>query len=254
MSIEAAKASQERVYQVLGREVHLPLEVRDATAAIAFYLVSAPAAQDLINPSGLKVARVMPGRTICTIGALDYKDGGLGPYHEVSITFFVHEPGSTYLPFLGPMLGMLRSNLSAFVYSLPVDGELTCEAGRAIWGLPKFVTDIDISSEGDTQTTVLKADGQHVLTQAVRMGGSRTIGDREQVTYAMRDGTLYRSTSTMRGERVAARFGGATLTLGEHPLADELRSLGLPKRPLFSTYMDKMTGEFYEASAAQLGA
>lgn len=253
-SIDAAAASSQRSYNILGREVHLPFEVRDATAAVAFYLVSASAAQDLINASGLKVARVVPGRTICTIGALDYKDGELGPYQEMSITFFVHEPGSRPLPFLGAVIGMLRSKLSAYVHSLPVDGELTCETGRVIWGLPKFVADIDISSEGDTQTAVLRADGQHIITQAMKMGGNRTVADRGQVSYAVRDGLLHRSTSTMRGERVAVRLGGATLELGKHPLADELRSLGLPKRPLFSTYMAKMTGTFYEAKTSTLGA
>lgn len=253
-SIDAAKVSPHRNYTILGREVHLPFEVRDATAAVAFYLVSAAAAQALVNPSGLSVARVMPGRTICTIGALDYKDGELGAYQEMSITFFVHEPGSRFVPFLGTVVGMLRSNLSAYVYSLPVDGELTCETGRLIWGLPKFIADIDISSEGDTQTAVLRADGQHVFTQAMRMGGNRTIESRGQVSYAVRDGLLHRSTSDMRGEQVAARLGGATLELGTHPLADELRSLGLPKRPLFSTYMNKMTGVFYEAETSSLAA
>ena len=114
-SIDAAKASSPRSYQILGREVHLPFEVRDATASVAFYLVSASAAQALVNPSGLKVARVMPGRTICTIGAIDYKDGELGPYQEMSITFFVHEPASRFVPFVGTVVGMLRSNLSAYV-------------------------------------------------------------------------------------------------------------------------------------------
>ena len=252
-SVRTTAVSSQRSYDILGREVHVPFEVRDATAAIAFYLVSAPAAQDLVNVSGLKVARVLPGRTICTIGALDYKDGELGAYQEMSITFFVHEPGSRSLPFLGAVVGLLRSNLGAYVYSLPVDGELTCETGRVIWGLPKFVAEIDISSEGDRQTAVLKADGQHILTQAMEMGGKRTIDNPGQVSYAVRDGLLHRSTSTMRGEGVAVRMGGATLELGGHPLADELRSLGLPKRPLFSTYMTKMTGMFYEAKTSKLG-
>ena len=47
---------------IQGREVRLPVEVRDATAAVAYYLVPASAAQRLIEHSGLRVVQVLPGR------------------------------------------------------------------------------------------------------------------------------------------------------------------------------------------------
>jgi hypothetical protein len=34
------------------------------------------------------------------------------------------------------------------------------------------------------------------------------------------------------------------LALGSHPVADELRTLGLPKRPLMSVWMGRMHGRF----------
>ena len=104
---DSVTASPQAVYSIQGREVHVPFEVRDATAAIAFYLVSASAAQALIDASGLRVARVAPGRTVCTIGALDYKDGEIGAYQEIAITFFVHEKGSWSLPYLGSVIGLM---------------------------------------------------------------------------------------------------------------------------------------------------
>ena len=235
-------------YTVQGREVRLPFEVRDATAAIAFYLVSAKAAQALIATSGLQVASVAPGRTICTIGALHYKDGEIGAYQEIAITFFVHEKGSRSLPYLGSAIDLLRSKLSAYVHRLPVDNGLSCEVGQTIWGLPKIVADIEIASHGDLQTSVLKVDGQHVLTQSMRMSGNRSTGYRNQISYAARNGMLHRSPSVMNGAQVGFRLGGATLELGMHHIADELRSLGLPMRPLFTTYIGKMTGFFYPAT------
>ena len=51
----------------------------------------------------------------------------------------------------------------------------------------------------------------------------------------------------MSAEDLGARMGGATLELGSHPMADELRSLGLPKKALLTTYMGKMSGRFYAA-------
>ena len=246
-----ALESPPSIYLILGREVRLPVEVRDATAAVAYYLVPAAAAQRLVTPSALRVALVLPGRTLCTIGTMDYKDGDLGQYHEIAVTFFVHERDSRPLPFIGTALGLLRGNVGAYIHRLPVDGEFTCEAGRTIWGFPKFVTEIALSSAGGEQTAVLRADGQHVLTHTVRTGGTRVLRNRAQISYGHRDGVVYKTLAVMSGEGVGARLGGARLELGTHPLAGELRALGLPKRPLFSTYMSKMTGTFYAAERLQ---
>lgn len=236
-----------RTYMIQGREVRLPVEVRDATAAVAFYLVSASAAQRLIAPSGLRVATILPGRTLCSIGAMDYKDGDLGEYYEIAVTFFVREQGERSLPFLGTVLGLVRGGLSAYIHRLPVNGAFTCEAGNTIWGFPKVVAEIDLSTTDGKQTAVLKVDGQDVLRQTMEASGARETLERTQISYAYRDGVLYKTPSVMSGAGVGAKLGGAELKLGTHPIADELRSLGLPKRPLFSTYMSKMMGTFYEA-------
>ena len=176
---------------------------------------------------------------------MDYKDGDLGTYHEIAVTFFVQEPGTRSLPFVGPAIGMLRGGLAAYIHRLPVDGEFTCEAGNTIWGFPKVVAEIELTTVNGKQTATLRADGRDVLSQSMSAGGTRDVPERTQISYAYRDGTLYRTPSTMRGEGVGMRLGGADLELGTHPIADELRSLGLPKRPVFSTFMSKMTGTFH---------
>jgi hypothetical protein len=222
----------------------MPVEVRAATASVAYYLVPAEAAQALIAASGLEIARTLPGRTLCTIGTMNYTDNDLGQYHEVAITFFVHEPGSGTLPVVGGAIDMARGRLAAYIHQLPVDAEFSCEAGRGIWGFPKFMSQIEISRKEDIEVSRLSVDGTHVLTQKVRLGGRRAFHEREQVSFAMRDQTLYRTPSVMSGEGVGFRLGGARITLGEHPIADELRSLGLPKKPLLSTTISRMSGRF----------
>ena len=248
-STDAATGEQQSPYVIQGREVRLPVDVRDATAAVAYYLVSSSAAQKLIDPTGLRVAQVFPGRTFCTIGTIDYRDGDLGRYHEIAVTFFVREREALTVPFMGTVLGLIRGSLSSYIHQLPVDGEFTCEAGQTIWGFPKFMSEIALSTKDDMQTSVLSADGQHVLTHSVRMGGTRAFGDRSLISYAYRDDVLYKTPSVMRGEGVGARLGGAKLELGTHPIADELRTLGLPSRAIFSTFVTKMSGTFYAAEA-----
>jgi hypothetical protein len=247
MTTEAAPAPTS--YRVLDREVKLPAEVRDATAAVAYYLVSSSAAQRLIDASGLRIASVLPGKTVCTIGTMDYRDGDLGPYHEIAISFFVRERGQRALPVVGTAVDFARNRLGAYIHQLPVDGEFTCEAGRSIWGFPKFMSQIDISNDGEQETATLRVEGRHVLTQRMRLEGARSFPERKQISYAFRDGVTYRTPSVMRGGRIGARVRGATIELGDHPLADELRSIGLPERALFSTYIGKMSATFWGAEA-----
>lgn len=245
--MSAVQAAQ--TYTIQGREVRLPVEVRDATAAVAYYWASARAAQKLIDHTGLRVAHVLPGRTLCSIGAIVYRDNDLGPYYEIAITFFVRERVARSLPVVGTALGLVRGTLGSYIHQLPVNGEFTCEAGQKIWGFPKFVTEIDITETNGEQTAVLRSDGRHVLTHTVRMGGSRAFGARRQISYAYRNGVLYRTPSVMSGEGVGARLGGARLELGDHPLAGELRALGLSRKALFSTFITKIMGSFEGADA-----
>jgi len=247
-----AAAVPQTSYQIQGREVRFPVEVRDASTAVAFYLVSARAAQRLVEPTGLRVATILPGRTLCTIGSVDYRDNDLGTYHEMAITFFVRERGARSLPFAGTLLGLARGTLATYIHHLPVDGAFTCEAGQTIWGFPKFMSEIAITRDGGAETSALSVDGQHVLTQTVRTGGARTMPARDQISYALRDGTLYRTRAVMRGTSMGARLGGATLQLGTHPIADELRALGLPKRPLASTTIAHMSATFYAATTSEV--
>ncbi len=246
------QAALQTSYTIQGREVRLPVEVRDATAAVAYYLVSAARAQQLIAPSGLRVVHVLPGKTICTIGTMNYKDGDLGTYLEIAVTFFVHEPGRRPLPVVGTLLGFARGDVAAYIHRLPVNGAFTCEAGRTIWGFPKVVTDISLAIAGDEETAMLRIDGEPVLTQTMRVSGKRSFPRRTQISYSLLDGVRYRTPSTMVGDAICARFRGATISLGKHPISDELRSLGLSERALFSTYIGKMRGDFFAAEAQPL--
>jgi hypothetical protein len=245
-------APAQNSYVIQGREVRLPVQVRDATAAVAYYLVSASAAQRLIAASELRVAQVLPGKTLFTIGTMNYKDGDLGTYLEIAITFFVQEPGTRMLPVIGTALGFMRGNIAAYIHRLPVNGEFTCEAGRSIWGFPKVVTDISLEALAGEEAATLRVDGEHVLTQTMSVSGSRSFPTRTQISYSYLGGTRYRTPSTMAGDAICARFRGAEISLGTHQIADGLRVLGLGKRALFSTYIGKMTGEFFAAEAQPL--
>jgi hypothetical protein len=233
-----------RAFEIQGQTVKLPVVVRDASTAAATWLVSADAAQRLV-PSAFEVARVLPGRTPLAIAAIDYRDNDLGDYNEVSITFFVRPKGAPAgAPFLGAMRDLLRGRLGTYIHALPVDQSFTCDAGRTIWGFPKTVQEVSIESDGGRARCRLTMDGQHVLSMCLPRGGTRTLPDAETTTYTLIEGVPHRTRFTQGGSGVGFSLGGARIQLGSHPLAEALRSLGLPKRSLMSMWTEHMHGRF----------
>jgi acetoacetate decarboxylase len=205
-------------------EVTLPVEVREATSLFATFLVPARAVQRVLPP-GLTPLQAIPGRAVCTIVAVDYRDGDLGAYHELGVCFLLRPAGSRL-----DLLAMARNRAPAYIHRLPVTTSFSCEAGRRIWGFPKTVMDVRLS--GDTCTLT---DGErHVLTLSAPVDGGRERSFRDQDIQAVGacDGTALLTHGRMGGSGVRMKLRGGRLTLGNHALADELRALGLPKRPL----------------------
>ena len=75
-------------------------------------------------------------------------------------------------------------------------------------------------------------------------GGRLRLPSQAPPSYSFADGVLRRTLWTTSSEGRAGRVGGASLVLGDHPMADELRSLGLPRRALFSSSAARMQASF----------
>src|SRR5262249_48158120 len=90
----------------------------------------------------------------------------------------------------------------------------------------------------------LVMDGRHVLTMSVARGGTRTLPDATMAAYTYIGGALHRTAFTSGADGGGIHLGGARLALGDHPLADTLRSLGLPKGALLSVWMEHTHGRF----------
>ncbi|MDZ7733329.1 MAG: acetoacetate decarboxylase family protein [Acidimicrobiia bacterium] len=221
---------QTPAYLVQGQEVRVPVEVRSAKMVQASWLVPATAAQQLVEPSGLQVVRIAGTLAMCSIAAVQYTDSDLGPYNEIAVAFVV-EPhdGASGASAIG-------GGVTTLIHRLPVNQTFTCEAGRDIWGFPKWVADITWRESGRRTEVAMLDDGELVLGLAVRRSPIPAPAQEiEMSCYSHRDGTLRRTPWTNRVSDARVAPAGARLELGtRHPMATELRDLGLPKRPVFS--------------------
>lgn len=232
-------------YRFQGRTVTLPCEVRAASSGNATFLVDAAAARALLPGDEVVLAEPLPGRALCSIACIDYQDNDLGDYNEISIAFFVRERSAPAgVPWLGAWIDLVRGGLGTWIWRLPVNQSFTCEAGRGIWGFPKTVERIEFRREGEQLACRWDSEGRHVLTFRMKPGGERELPDREMSTYTWIEGVSHRTPFTSGARGVGLSLGGAELALGDHAISDQLRKLGLPRRPVMSVWMERMHGRF----------
>ncbi|MFQ5418208.1 MAG: acetoacetate decarboxylase family protein [Myxococcota bacterium] len=232
-------------YVIQGKRVEFPVVVRHASAGSATYAVSASAARELLPGPEFSIAPVWPGKALLSLAIIDYRDNDLGDYNEVSVALFVRptdQPAG--VPYLHNMLDMVRGQLGTYIVHLPVNQEFTREAGSAIWGFPKTVQEIEFRYGDSRASCSLVYDGEHALTLSVPRGGSKTLPETVLTGYTYIEGVAHANTFTSRAEGFGIRRGGVELTLGSGVIPDQLRRLGLPKRPLMCTWMEKMSASF----------
>ena len=87
-------------------------------------------------------------------------------------------------------------------------------------------------------------DGERALTLSLPRGGDKSMPVRQMTTYTFIEGKPHATPFSSGCEGFGIRRGGAELTLGSGRIAEELRSLGLPKSALMTTWMEHMRGSF----------
>lgn len=222
-------------HAIQGERVELPVRVRDAAIASAVFAVPADAAQAVIAYSGLDVAEPLPGRAVCSLAFVRYADGDLGPYHEFAVAFLVRAPGSAPPP--GNRLRAMAAGVGAFIHWLPVNQEFTLEAGRTIWGFPKELADIPMDLAGRVKRCAVRFGGRTAIEVAVKQGARVPAGSGTPTltAYSCLDGVTRRIPWTVTPSDVRMRPGGAKVVLGDHPVAEELRDLGLDRARALGT-------------------
>jgi Acetoacetate decarboxylase (ADC) len=231
-------------HTIAGTVLTMPVKIRKAEQHMAMFSVDADAAQRMIDYSGLKVCRYIPGRALVVLMLMHYVDGDLGQYYEYGTNVMVNPPGSDAS---GPRA---LQSAGAFIHHLPVDQPFTLEAGQTIWGYPKVMADFTIR-EGRQFGFDVSIDGQLAVGMEFRPGlpipSAFTSRTQENPTYSYRDGVLRETIGEMSLSGVRYRLGGAQVMLGEHPYAKELASLGFPKRALVSSSAANVEMSFGDA-------
>lgn len=231
-------------YVVMGERVAMPVLVRKAKQAAVIFLAPHAAAQRLIASTGLTVKRERGNKAVVTLALVDYIDNDLGEYTELGLVFMVEDTGATPG---SENVGNPKA-VTTYIHRLPVNGEFTYRAGYGIWGFPKWVADLSVDFDTKGVTAELRQDGETVVRITAKRGPIKVPRKATPMNaYTCdEDGIVRRTPWTTDGQqKQQVRLGGATVELGYgHPIADELRALGFPRRAIATIFDDDMQATF----------
>ncbi|MFI6515586.1 acetoacetate decarboxylase family protein [Spirillospora sp. NPDC050679] len=219
-------SSSDKHFLVQGEAVTLPARFWDTAVGLALFAVPADAVRDIIGYSKLPVLEVRPGKAVCALVFIRYAASDLGAYNEFDVTFLVKTPdaGSRGLP--GPLGGL--KGAGAFAHRVAVDAGFTLEAGRKIWGFPKVMADIPLHLDSRVKRCAVRFDGRTAVELHLHPGLPMPSPEAVRFSaFSCMDDVTRRIPWTMAPRGVRIRPGGARVVLGDHPMADELRRLGL---------------------------
>jgi len=239
----------------ISKRYSFPTFYADVTCAIAIFLCDRERARALMPHPSFEPVAMPGGRSVVLISCYEYKNVmNIAPYNEIAMTIPIMVGGGWAPPLLPLVMSFKRKGY--FVFSMPVTSLENQIRGTKIWGLPKIVETIDISTEGSSCTTVATdSDGRVYFELTVPTAGTPKHFDEDGFLYTLRDGELLKSRTCFKGDFTVSTNAGLllkkggpveepVLRLGDSPRADALRSLDIDPTPFQLRFCPSMNSCF----------
>ena len=207
--------------------IDLPVMYYRDDAFVGVFSAEFQAVQALLPSAALYPVRLKGERAAVYVTAFNYQENTIGPYGEVAVAIpcTYGRPAPPLLPLL--LEGRIPG-FGAFVLHLPVTARSARDPRRVIWGYAKFVADMDFQKRPAYQRVRLAEGDSHILTLTVQQRGLPIKDNRPVITYSVLDGQLIKTTIPSRAVyQMGLTPGLGELELGDHEIADQLRSLDI---------------------------
>lgn len=220
--------------QIDGVPICFPMVVASMNQATLVFSVPVAAAAALLPGDTFEVAETSPGVAQLVVALCDYIDNPWGDYDEVNLGFLVHPVGHDDV-------------VNSFVYRMPVNQSFTCRAGNEVMGFPKTVEEISVDYDDTSVAFRLVMDGHEVLH--IRLpraaGGDGPPPVVETFSYSYLDGMPHETQLAMEMGTGMIDPADVHIEIGTGPVADELRSLGLPRPPDLAMWGEGLSATFH---------
>ena len=239
----------------LSKTYSFPTFYADVTCAIAIFLCDFGRAEAILPHHSMKPVKMPGGRSVVLLSCYQYKSVmNIAPYNEIAMTIPIMV-NAGYTPPLLPLVMDFKKK-GYYVFSMPVTSLENQIRGTKIWGLPKIVEEIDISTGGDDCTTAARDENGEVYFElSVPKAGAAKHFDETGFLYSMLDGQLLKSQTNFKGDftvntnasllwKKGQRAETPALKLGSSSRADVLKSLQIEEVAFQFRYAESMNSCF----------
>lgn len=247
------EATIEKVVLSTGMHMGLPVRYYDFSWMGAFFTASAAKVLQLLPSNKLKPVLLLPGTTMVALTAFEYrKIADVEPYNEFAISIPVQYGPSMNVPGLPMLFHPLLSpkwykKIGMYVHHLPVTTKTARDFGVELWGYPKFIAEISFEDVGEMRRCRLRAEGKNIVTLEMKRLAAKTRSI-SFYTYTVNNGQILRTLVQTQGQYGITRFpGGASYTLGDHPIADDLKALKMGKTAVGCVYAAQVQSLLHRA-------
>ena len=230
----------------LGR---LPIFYYDGSATAAFFPAKLRGLRGLMPDPRISPARLAPGLGVVGIVCIAYRDTDIGPYNELAISVGLNEPWFLpNLPGRAMLTGVRRRQLHSWVHLLPVTTEIARARGVDFYNFPKFIAEIEFEQTDALRVWRLSEGPEKILS----LTGERISTPRSErlqlFSHLWMDGQPQSSEFKVNAIDlgISLRPDAASLELGDrHPIARELASLLVSRRPIQYAYVPRFEAILY---------
>jgi acetoacetate decarboxylase len=213
------------------RYLSFPVKYIEQTRISATFEASTREVREMLPSKKLEPVEIGKGLTTVTLMACEYKKiDALAQYNELfSFTPVVYSSDENE-----------NRKEGIYVFHMPVTTEEACQGGIILYGFPKFVADIEFKDLGDSVFCELSVDGGTVLTLTAKKLDAREVA-RSIYTFTKKEGHLIHTLVQSLGMVGTSRDSdGASLTLGDHEMVEDLLKMGMGKSAIESSYVPEM--------------
>jgi hypothetical protein len=213
---------------LVGYEVSSPTFYYDLSSITAHFATPLDRIRSLLPSDRLHPVRIGPGKAVTTIACYEYRDSDIGPYNELFVGFPVTIDRRA--PMLLEMLRGESRGTAVYVWQLPVSSAIARDLGIAVAGYPKILADITFEDDGGWLRCRTAAAGQEILTLSIRRPEAKLVNRRWPVDAITVRGQHIQRTplvSNIRHLGGSWKAGNAQLEIGDHPIGQEMKALGL---------------------------
>lgn len=215
-------------------KLNKPVHYSKGNACTIIFLANYRKVAHEMKIPGYKPVQPIPGKAIVGFCALEYQEiDQLNPYNELDIITLIKKKGERW--------NKNSSTMQTYIFHLPITDKDAFDLG-IVYGFPKLMANITFSNDATKRKCLCVADNKKIVELEIELPKSQHQNSSIQLIHNMKGEKILTSKLVIEcnAGKNELRKAKGSIILGNHPIAEFIRSLKLSKKPLMVQYSTDM--------------